>query len=75
MGVSPNYIVFPIVGYIDGNLATAANVNRGSRVYVWSSTATETNGLSYNLRVNKDGTSSNEWQRQARAGSIRCVAE
>ena len=75
MGVSPNYIVFPIVGYIDGNLATAANVNRGSRVYVWSSTATSTEGLSYNLRVNSAATSSNEWQRQARAGSIRCVAE
>ena len=74
MGTDP-YIVFPIVGYIDGNQSTAANVNRSDRVYVWSSTATSTDGLSYNLRANAVGTSSNEWQRQARAGSIRCVAE
>lgn len=72
MGVSPDYIVFPIVGYIDATTGSIAN--SGKRVYVWSSSNTESDGLSYARRVN-DGSNKVEWERQARAGSIRCVAE
>ena len=72
MGVSPDYIVFPIVGYIDATTGSIAN--SGKRVYVWSSSNTESDGLSYARRVN-DGSNKIEWERQARAGSIRCVAE
>lgn len=69
------YIVFPIVGYIDGNQSSAYIRNYANRVYILSSTNTETEGLSYYLRFNKNGTSSNSWERQARGGTVRCVAE
>ena len=74
MGTDP-YIVFPLVGYIDGGYNPAKIVNYGSRVYIWSSTATSDDTTSYSLRVNSAGTTSNEWHRPQRGSTVRCIAE
>lgn len=73
-GTDP-YIVFPIVGFLDACQSSAYNREYGNRTLIWSSTNTGTNGLSYALRVNKDGSYSNAYERQARGFSVRCVAE
>lgn len=75
VGSGSTWIVFPIPGYIDASPNPAKFANVGKRVYIWSSTATSTSGLSYAIRVNDGKHSVAEWERQARAGSVRCVAE
>lgn len=72
---SGSYVVFPIVGFFDACQSKGYHRERGNRTLIWSSTNTSDAGLSYAMRVNKNGTRSIEWERQARGFSVRCVAE
>ena len=70
---SGSYIVFPIIGFLDG-CQDAAYIRYSSRTYIWSSTWNNTN-TARPLRLNLAGTSSTSSERQARGFSVRCVAE
>jgi len=79
-GVNPDYIVFPIAGFLDG-CQSSAYIRRGDRSLIWSSNNTaidaEKGNLANTLRVyNSSGTwkSTNESERHARGFNVRCVA-
>ena len=74
MGDGGSYIVFPIIGFLDGCQSTAYIREAGSRTLIWSSTWVNIK-TAYPLRLNADGTSSVANERQARGFSVRCVAE
>lgn len=69
---SGSFIVFPIVGFLDGCQATA--YIRTDRSNMWSSTANNAK-TSKCLRVNTDGTAKIEDERQARGFAVRCVVD
>ncbi len=71
---SGSFIVFPIIGFLDGCQSTAYIREAGSRTLIWSSTWVNAN-TAYPLRLNSSGSSSVANERQARGFSVRCVAE
>lgn len=71
---SGSFIVFPIIGFLDGCQSTAYIREAGSRTLIWSSTWVN-NKTATPLRLNSDGSSNTYNERQARGFSVRCVAE
>lgn len=70
---SGSFIVFPILGFLDGCQPTAY-IRYSNRTYIWSSTWKNKN-TAYPLRLNAGGSSNTSEERQARGFSVRCVAE
>ena len=71
-GTDP-YIVFPIVGFLDG--CTSTPYIRTDRSNLWSAPYSDSGGLAKVLRVNTGGTTKNESERFARGFTVRCVVE
>ena len=71
---SGSYIVFPILGFLDGCQTTAYIRGAGSRALIWSSNWSN-NKTARPLRFNSDGSTDTSSERQARGFSVRCVAE
>ena len=71
-GTDP-YIVFPIVGFLDG--CTSKPYIRTDRSNLWSAPYSDSDGLAKVLRVNTGGTTKNESERFARGFSVRCVVD
>lgn len=69
-GTDP-YIVFPIVGFLDG--CTSTPYIRTGRSNLWSAPYSDSGGLANVLRVNTDGSTKNEGERFARGFTVRCV--
>lgn len=72
-GTDP-YIVFPIVGFLDG--CTSTPYIRTDRSNLWSASCSDNRGLASVLRVNvSDGSTKKEDERFGRGFIVRCVVD